>query len=120
VNFFLGHFSSEDDIPELGRDSEPKEFPAIVVLIMVQLQSVEIGALGLRGVKVVEAVVGEVIDQVPDQEPRPKGKVEVGIWDPDHLEHSEVPNQKGEHGQRRRVNNTFAKLGKKYGSAGSM
>lgn len=71
MHCLLREFSPEHDIPEFRRNPKPQLFPSEMMLVVVPLQLVEVGSFVLRGVDVMQRVVGEVVGKVAEQKTNP-------------------------------------------------
>ena len=109
----LRHFSPKNNVPELGRNPKAKFITSKVMLVVVALETVEIGALMLGGVDVVEGVVGEIVAEIAYQEAQPEGKVQLLVVEVDHAIDCKIAGKDGQEAKGWRVHNPIALL-KRY------
>lgn len=109
---FLGELGPENYIPQFGRHSEAKLVTSEVVLVVVSLQPVEVVALVLGGVDVVQGVVGEIVCEIAQHEAQPQSEVVLLVRKTHHLENGIVTDKDGKEGKCWRVDEAVTMLGK--------
>lgn len=94
--------SPENDVPQLGADSEAGLFSAEVVLVVVFLQLVEVAALGLGGIDVMQRVVTGIVGGVAEVEEGPEDGRNERVVEAHHPAHCEIAEGDYDDEERRR------------------
>lgn len=108
--FFLFKFGSEYDIPEFGRYAESHLFATKMMLIMIFLQVMEVSMRVFAGVDVMERVMNEIIDDIPDCKACPKACVQHFVIKVNNLADCVKPSCGCDNGQSRRINQSVSNL----------
>lgn len=106
MNFSLGHSCFENIVPERRGNAKTFLLSSKVMLIMILLKFVEPTLFVLACVDVVQRVMNEIVDQVPNNKSNPKGKSQLIVFELDQFIKSEISNCHCNEGQSWRENNT--------------
>ena len=79
MHSFLGQFCLKYNIPQFGRNSATQLISSKIVLIMVPLESMEVGSFAFGCVDMVKGVVSEIIAKVTDHKTKPERPIQMRI-----------------------------------------